>query len=148
MREVNVRVVDHKTYQGNKTSKSIRRNEFEMIYPGERVRRLDFIFTHKQSLLMPEKQANFLKRKYGEVIEIVGAETIKLNADEQSMYDVDKMKRNTPAGLINLAARLDIKDAIRMKNDVLREAIKKEILAGKSPITQEEHAIRKIERAK
>ena len=144
-REVKVLVVDHKTYPGNKTSRNIRRKEFEMIYPGERSRRLDFIFTYKKPLLMPEKQAQFLIRKHGKVIEIVGAETIKLNADDKAMYDVEKMKR--PA-LINLAARMDVEGSIRMKNEVLKEAIKKAIINGAVPLSQSEYEKRKVERAK
>jgi len=145
VREVKVEVVDHKTYPGNKTSRNIRLKEFEMIYPGERPRRLDYIFTHRKPLLIPEKQATFLIRKYGKVIEIMGAEKIKLNADDKAMYNVDTMKR--PA-LINLAARMDVDGAIRMKNEVLKEAIKKAILGGVVPLSQSEYEIRKEERAK
>jgi hypothetical protein len=94
---------------------------------------------------MPEKQAQFLIRKHGKVIEIVGAETIKLNADDKAMYDVEKMKR--PA-LINLAARMDVEGSIRMKNEVLKEAIKKAIINGAVPLSQSEYEKRKVERAK
>jgi len=140
-----VMVVDHKTYPGNKTSKNIKKKEFEMLYPEERPRQINYIFTHNKTYLMPESQANFLHRKYGEVIEIIGAETIKLKADEKALFDVDNMKR--PA-LINLAARMDIKDAIRMKNVVMKEAIKKAMLAGTQPLSQDAYEKRKIERAK
>jgi len=144
-RDVNVSVVDHKTYPGNKTSRNIKKKEFAMLYPMERERQLNFIFIHKKPLLIPETQANFLKRKYGTPIEIVGAETITLSTDEKAMFDVDKMKR--PA-MINLAARMDVPHAMRMKNDVLREAIKKAMIAGVQPIPQAEYELRKVERAK
>ena len=140
-----VQVVDHKTYPGSKTSRNIKRKEFEMIYPNERAVQVNFIFTHNKPISMPEIQANFLKRKHGAVIEIVGAETIKLNTDEKALYDVDKMKRPV---LINLAARMDIKFAMRMKNEVLKEAIKKAMLDGVEPISQEDYLIRKVARAK
>ncbi len=139
-REVQVRVVDHETYPGNKTSKSIRRKEYSKLYPDQTRSQVHFIFTHKMESLMPEKQAKFLIRKYGKVIEIVGAEGIKLNKDEKMKYNVDQLKRGS---MINLAARMSIKNAITMKNEVLRETIKKAILEGVEPITQEAFELRK-----
>jgi len=144
LREVNYRVKDNDTYPGNRTSKSIKRKEFRRLYPDVMSKSLHFIFIHEQEQLIPEKQAKFLLRKYGKVIDIIGPETIKLNADEKAKYNVDDMKRSS---MINLAARMDIKHAIKMKNEPLREAIKAAMLKGVEPITQAEHEERKKARA-
>ncbi len=144
MREVQVRVVDHGTYKGFKTSRNIKRKEYSMIYPGMEPKRLDFIFKQHEEKQMPEKQAKFLVRKHGDVIEIVGAESIRLQPEEKALYDVDNMKR--PA-MINLAARMDIHGCMQMKNDVLRESIKGAILRGVVPLTPGEYEIRRAERA-
>jgi len=143
MREVIVKVVDHRTYPGSKTSRNIKRDEFAMLYPDKRETQINFIFTHKKELSMPEIQASHLVRKYGEMIEIVGAEGIKLNQDEKQKYNVDQMKRGA---MIKLASRMDIRYGNRMKNEVLREAIKKAIMEGVEPLSLEEYEIRKKER--
>jgi len=144
MREVQVRVVDHGTYRGFRTSRNIKRKEYTMIYPDREPKRLDFIFKQHEEKLMPEKQAKFLIRKHGELIEIIGAESIKLQPEEKALYDVDNMKRQS---MINLAARMDIQGCMQMKNDVLRETIKASILRGVVPLTQEEYEVRRAERA-
>jgi hypothetical protein len=43
---------------------------------------------------------------------------------------------------------MDVEGSIRMKNEVLKEAIKKAIINGAVPLSQSEYEKRKVERAK
>ena len=135
MREDMVRVVDHETYSGYRTSGMIHHKEYRLIYPDRMPRRRSFIFKHNKEEVIPKAEAQFLVRKYGKVIEIKGMDKAKPKGDEKAQMDVEAMKRPE---LVSLGARLEIKNPIAMKNEVLREAIQRKLKEGNTPMTEEE----------
>jgi hypothetical protein len=136
MREPMLRVIDHEAYRGNRTSKMITRKEHAMLYKDTDPLRLSFIFEVDKEKLIPEKQAKFLKRKFGAVIEILGQENIKLNGDEKAQYQLETMGR---PDLIKLAARFKIANSFKMSKENLIEAIKAKIIAGEAPMSEQEY---------
>ena len=143
MKEQKVRVTDHETYPGNKTSKFLTKEEMLRIYPGTDPVKQSYIFVHTTETLVPKKQAEMLVRKYGKVLEIIGLEDVTVKSSSAAEITADVMEMQRPA-LINLAARLSIKNAMTFKNDPLRDRIIDALNSGATPIPQSEFKAKKI----